>query len=422
LPETGCFFAPTLAIDVDPSSVLAQEEIFGPVAATMTFRTPSEALELANNTMYGLAASVWSENINQALHLAPSLQAGVVWVNCTNQFDAACGFGGYRESGFGREGGREGLLEYMKPKVTAFTGKKLKRPDVQGLGHTTTLVGSEIHRTAKFFIAGKQARPDGGMVRPVWNKDGSLAGTVGQGNRKDLRNAVEAAQKASSWSKSSGHLRAQILFYFAENLSLRRQELESRLQQLLGCKSNEAQQEVDSSIQRCFHYAAWADKFEGVLHQPPQGLLVPVLNEPLGVIGLICPDENPLLSFLSILLPSLAAGNRSIVIPSPSYPLIANDLIQVMETSDIPAGAVNLISGNPAEMIQTLAAHENLDGIWVFGTEEEVRQAKRLSTSNLKRVWGNEGQVVDWHSPLAQGREWLRQASQSKNIWIPFGE
>ncbi len=179
---------------------------------------------------------------------------------------------------------------------------------------------------------------------------------------------------------------------------------------------------MDSSIQRCFHYAAWADKYEGALHQPPQGLLVPVLNEPLGVIGLICPDENPLLSFLSILLPSLAAGNRSIVIPSPSYPLIANDLIQVMETSDIPAGAVNLISGNPAEMIETLAAHEDLDGIWVFGTEEVVCQAKRLSTSNLKRVWSNEGQVVDWYSPAAQGREWLRQASQSKNIWIPFGE
>ena len=422
LPETGCFFAPTLAIDVDPSSVLAQDEIFGPVAATMTFRTPSEALELANNTMYGLAASVWSENINQALHLAPSLQAGVVWVNCTNQFDAACGFGGYQESGYGREGGREGLLEYMKPKMTAFTGKKLKRPDVQSQSHTTTLEGSEIHRTAKFFIAGKQARPDGGTVRPVWNKDGSLAGTVGQGNRKDLRNAVEAAQKASTWSKSSSHLRAQILFYFAENLSLRRQELETRLQQLLGCKSNEARQEVDSSIQRCFHYAAWADKYEGTLHQPPQGLLVPVLNEPLGVIGLICPDENPLLSFLSILLPSLAAGNRSIVIPSPSYPLIANDLIQVTETSDIPAGAVNLISGNPTELIETLAAHEDLNGIWVFGTEEEVHQAKRLSTSNLKRVWSNEGQVVDWYSSAAQGREWLRQASQSKNIWIPFGE
>jgi aldehyde dehydrogenase (NAD+) len=310
----------------------------------------------------------------------------------------------------------------MKPKMTAFTGKKLKRPDVQIQSHATTLEGSEIHRTAKFFIAGKQARPDGGTVRPVWNKDSSLAATVGQGNRKDLRNAVEAAQKASTWSKSSGHLRAQILFYFAENLSLRRQELETRLQQLLGCKSNEARQEVDSSIQRCFHYAAWADKYEGALHQPPQGLLVPVLNEPLGVIGLICPDENPLFSFLSILLPSLAAGNRSIIIPSPSYPLVANDLIQVMETSDIPAGAVNLISGNPAEMIETLAAHEDLDGIWVFGTEEEVCQAKRLSTSNLKRVWGNDGQVVDWYSPAAQGREWLRQASQSKNIWIPFGE
>jgi aldehyde dehydrogenase (NAD+) len=124
----------------------------------MTFRTPSEALELANNTMYGLAASVWSENINQSLHLAPSLQAGVVWVNCTNQFDAACGFGGYRESGYGREGGREGLLEYMKPKVTAFTGKKLKRPDVHGLGHTTTLKGSKYIVPQNFSLQGN--KPD----------------------------------------------------------------------------------------------------------------------------------------------------------------------------------------------------------------------------------------------------------------------
>jgi aldehyde dehydrogenase (NAD+) len=245
---------------------------------------------------------------------------------------------------------------------------------------------------------------------------------VGQGNRKDLRNAVEAAQKANSWSRTCSYLRAQILYYFAENLSLRKYELELRLQQQVGCTSNEAQQEVEISLQRCFHYAAWADKYEGTLHQPPQGLLVPVLNEPIGVITLICPDENPLLSFLSLLLPALAVGNRTIVIPSTAYPLIANDLIQVMETSDIPAGVVNLISGNPTEMIETLAAHEDLEGIWVFGTHSEVIQAKRLSISNLKRVWSNEGQVIDWYSPAAHGKEWLKQASQCKNIWIPFGE
>src|ERR1700688_3654547 len=115
MPARGLYFPPTLLSNVHPTSVVAQQEIFGPVLAAMTFRTPSEAVELANNTVYGLAACVWSESINVALHVASQIKAGVVWVNSTNLFDASCGFGGYRESGFGREGGREGLLEYMEP-------------------------------------------------------------------------------------------------------------------------------------------------------------------------------------------------------------------------------------------------------------------------------------------------------------------
>src|ERR1700724_646948 len=114
LPARGFYYPPTLLSNVHPTSIVAQQEIFGPVLAAMTFRTPAEAVELANNTVYGLAACVWSENINVALHVAAQLKAGVVWVNCTNLFDASCGFGGYRESGFGRGGGREGLLEYME--------------------------------------------------------------------------------------------------------------------------------------------------------------------------------------------------------------------------------------------------------------------------------------------------------------------
>ncbi len=115
LPARGFYYPPTLLSNVHPTSIVAQQEIFGPVLAAMTFRTPREAVELANNTVYGLAACVWSENINVALHVAAQLKAGVVWVNCTNLFDASCGFGGYRESGYGREGGREGLLEYLQP-------------------------------------------------------------------------------------------------------------------------------------------------------------------------------------------------------------------------------------------------------------------------------------------------------------------
>ena len=115
MPSRGLYFPPTLLSNVHPASIVAQQEIFGPVLAAMTFRTPREAVELANNTVYGLAASVWSESINVALHVAAQVKAGVVWVNSTNLFDAACGFGGYRESGYGREGGREGMLEYLEP-------------------------------------------------------------------------------------------------------------------------------------------------------------------------------------------------------------------------------------------------------------------------------------------------------------------
>src|ERR1700748_453023 len=115
MPSKGLFIKPTLLTDVHPSSTVAQQEIFGPVLVAMTFRTPAEAVELANNTTYGLAACVWSENINVALDVAAQVKAGVVWVNGTNLFDAACGFGGYRESGYGREGGKEGMYEYLEP-------------------------------------------------------------------------------------------------------------------------------------------------------------------------------------------------------------------------------------------------------------------------------------------------------------------
>ncbi len=115
LPENGLFYPPTLITNLDPAAATVQEEIFGPVLVSLTFRNPAEAIALANNTRYGLAASVWSENINLALDAASKVKAGSLWVNCTNLFDAASGFGGYRESGYGREGGREGLFEYLRP-------------------------------------------------------------------------------------------------------------------------------------------------------------------------------------------------------------------------------------------------------------------------------------------------------------------
>src|SRR2546423_1589911 len=137
VPTGGLYFPPTLLTNVHPTSTVAQEEIFGPVLAAMTFRTLREAVELANNTTYGLAASVWSENINVALQVASQLKAGVVWVNSTNLFDAACGFGGYRESGYGREGGREGLLEYLEPAWFK------QAPPIQKSAASTRIAGAE---------------------------------------------------------------------------------------------------------------------------------------------------------------------------------------------------------------------------------------------------------------------------------------
>src|SRR5438477_7597087 len=206
LPVKGLYYPPTLLTNVHPSSTVAQEEIFGPVLAAMTFRTLREAIELANNTTYGLAASVWSENINVALHAASQIKAGVVWVNSTNLFDAACGFGGYRESGYGREGGREGLLEYLEP--AWFKGARKLVADAPTNG-AVEVANPSIDRTVKLYIGGKQARPDSGYSVEVRGANGQLLGESPLGNRKDIRNAVEAARKADGWAKTTAHNRAQ---------------------------------------------------------------------------------------------------------------------------------------------------------------------------------------------------------------------
>src|SRR5258706_1549446 len=252
LPARGFYYPPTLLSNVHPTSIVAQQEIFGPVLAAMTFRTPAEAVELANNTVYGLAACVWSESINVALHVAAQLKAGVVWVNCTNLFDASCGFGGYRRSGYGREGGRQGLLEYLEPMWFKQAPPLHTKPLAidQPLEQPADLAASLIDRTIKLYIGGKQARPDSGYSMAVHGADGRLLGEAPLGNRKDIRNAVEAARKAEGWGKATAHNRAQVLYYVAENLSQRREEVAARLSAVVGKKQAEA--EVSLGVERLF--------------------------------------------------------------------------------------------------------------------------------------------------------------------------
>jgi len=422
LPSHGLYYPPTLLSNVHPTSVVAQQEIFGPVLAAMTFRTPAEAVELANNTAYGLAACVWSESLNVALHVAAQLKAGVVWVNCTNLFDAACGFGGYRESGYGREGGREGLREYLEP-VWFKNAPQLpvsQKPEPQE-AETSVAAVPTIDRTVKLYIGGKQARPDSGYSMEVRASDGRLLGEAPFGNRKDIRNAVEAARKASAWAKATAHNRAQVLYYVAENLSQRRDEVARRLAEAVG--ERQALREVDLGIERIFSYAAWADKFDGSVHNPPFRTIAIAMNEAIGTVGVICPDEVPLLGFLSLVMPALACGNTIIAVPSETYPLITGDLYQLFDTSDLPGGAVNIVTGPQSPLLKTLAEHDDVDAIWSFTDESSAAAAKRYSVGNLKQVWTNEGRVIDWFDPKqAEGRWFLDHATQVKNIWVPYGE
>ncbi len=415
IPNQGCYYPPTLITGLQPSAMLMQEEIFGPVLVSTTFRTPGEAVELANNTRYGLAATIWSENVNLALDVAPKLVAGVVWVNATNLFDAAAGFGGVRESGFGREGGWEGLRAYTRPKRTT---RALK--PIAAVARPSEVEVDALDRTAKLYIAGKQARPDGGYSRPVWSPRGRLLGHVSLANRKDIRNAVEAAAAARGWAKTTGHLRAQILYYIGENLSARAEEFADRLHDLTGQHLKNTRAEVETAISRLFTYAAWADKYDGAAKGVPIRGIALAMNEPVGIIGAFCPDDAPLLGLVSTVAPAIAMGNRIVAVASQPYPLAATDFYQVLETSDVPAGVVNILTGSHAELAPHLAGHMNVDAVWSFSSNDLSAVIERESTGNLKRTWVNNGRSRDW--ARAEGREFLAQATEVKTIWVPYGE
>ncbi len=452
VPTVGCFYPPTVLTNVAPSSSVAQEEIFGPVLAAMTFRTPEEAVKLANNTRYGLAATIWSEDINLALDIATQVKAGTVWINSTNLLDAAAGFGGYRESGYGREGGKEGLYEYVKLKPYASSSARTIEPSPSRGGQggdgvnkvksktlaskTTSSQKSSktpaesglpkiaIDRTAKMFIGGKQTRPDGGLSLNIYSPTKRLLGEVGAGNRKDIRNAVEAARAAANgWAKATAHNRAQVIYFMAENLAARAAEFANRLMQQTGCAQAAADAEVEASISALFTAAAWADKYDGRIHGTPYRNVTLAMNEPMGVIGMLMPDDHPLLALATLAGTALAMGNAMVVVPSPKHPLTATDLYQVLETSDVPHGTFNIVTGDRDELAKTLSEHDDVDSVWYAGSVEGQTAVQKASAGNMKRTWvrGAAGGLPSVDEVLPGIDEVLRQATQVKNVWVPYG-
>lgn len=295
--------------------------------------------------MYGLAASVHSEQLTLALETAKHIKAGTVWINCHNMFDAAAGFGGYKQSGYGRDGGKEGLYEYMKPSWQ----KSLKldkvdldkfgaaynagKPAINGFQNGNESQVPKVDHTYKLYYGGSQKRPDGNYVKIIRNVEGQPMAEVGQSNRKDVRNAVEVAAKAQpGWEKRSAFNRAQILFYIGENLELRKSEFAARLANLTGVSVAEGESEVDKSVQRLFYWASFADKYGGTVQETQLYGTVIKIHEPVGVVGIACPDESPLLSFVSLLAPAIARANSVVIVPSEKYPLLALDMYQVFDT------------------------------------------------------------------------------------------
>ncbi|PPR47044.1 MAG: putative aldehyde dehydrogenase AldA [Alphaproteobacteria bacterium MarineAlpha5_Bin9] len=416
-PKNGLFYPPTLFTNVTPASKIAQIEIFGPVLTSMTFRTPSELVSLANNTPYGLAASIWTENINLAMDIAPKIKAGVIWINSTNLFDASCGFGGYKESGFGREGGSEGIRSYTLNSLPVRSNKIKTSKNIKKIPHV-------IDRTPKLYIGGKQKRPDGGYSFPIYSyHKKEFICDVAKANRKDVRDSVEIASKALDKSMTNFN-RSQILYYFAENLEKRKNNFEDLLVTLTGVSEKDAKKQFLKSCERLFFYAAYADKFEGVVHNPPLRGLTLGLKEHLGVLSIILSDDEPLLSLVTTMASVFSTGNTQIIIPGEKTSLISTELYQVLDTSDIPDGYINILTSKEHELISPLSKHENIDGIWYFRNSfKDQTEIIKSSTSNLKRFWCPKEKNIDWSNDSKNFlEEFLYQSTQVKNIWIPYGE
>ena len=417
VPKSGYYYPPTLLENTNQSMNVCQTEIFGPVLSVIPFRTPNEAVSIANNSKYGLSSSIWTENINLGLDIAPKIKVGVVWINSTNMFDASAGFGGYRESGFGREGGEEGLLDYLtysdKMLNNISDKKKIKKIKIN---KNSTI---NIDRTRKLYIGGAQKRSDSGYDKQIYSSN-TLIGQVPLGNRKDIRDAVEAAANEKKWKGMSAHGRAQVLYYAAENLELRKQEFAQTIFEMTGENGND---EVEKALETIFYFASWADKFEGAIHNVPIRGVSLAMKEPLGVIAIICPDNDPLLSFIHLVFSALSMGNTVVVVPSEKNPLCATDMYQIFETSDFPSGSVNIVTGNKDELSETLSMHMQVDGIWYFGSQEGSKKIEENSISNLKQTWVNNGVSYYWSNlPKEIKIKPLYKSTQIKNIWIPYGE
>jgi aldehyde dehydrogenase (NAD+) len=465
LPDRGFYFPPTVFTQVSQSMRIAREEIFGPVLSVLTFRTPDEAIAKANNTPYGLSAGVWTEKGSRILGMAAALRAGVVWANTFNRFDPTAAFGGYKESGFGREGGRSGLgaylntdddandaapmtqpasapaampelpdgaevarsIENMVPAIEPTVPSDLAESDHAGRSSDVRLPATPslpatprvpVTKTYKLYVGGAFPRSESGRTYPATGGvNGSIIANVAQASRKDARDAVVAARKAfKGWSSTTAYNRGQVVYRVAEMLEGRR----AQFVDLLGGRADDAIA-VDAAIDRLVHYAGWTDKLAAVFGgaNPVAGPYFSFSTpEPTGVVAAIAPQSDPLLGLVSVIAPIITSGNSVVLIAAQHQPLAAVTLAEVLATSDLPGGVVNILTGDPAEIAPHLAAHGDVNALDLTGAEGQLRtDLERAAAGTVKRVYAPAASNFARRPGTARLRAFL----EIKTVWHPTG-
>lgn len=283
-----------------------------------------------------------------------------------------------------------------------------------------------ITKTPKPLVGGAFIRSESGRVFPIKDSAGNFFANIPQCTRKDLRNAVEAAAKAGpGWAKRTAYNRGQILYRLGEMLEARRQEMSDTLVRF-GATKAAASREVDATVDRIVHYAGWTDKYEQVL-----GNVNPVasphfnftVTEPMGVVGVLAPDVSPLLGLMSLIAPIILSGNTVVAHASEKTPYPAVLFGEMLATSDLPGGVVNILTGYRKELVPTYATHTHLRAISAAGLSADDRKALRLGAADsVKRVHFAAAETeADWLSDDAQSVYAIRDFLEFKTTWHPIG-
>ncbi|MCS7064926.1 MAG: aldehyde dehydrogenase family protein [Fimbriimonadales bacterium] len=284
-----------------------------------------------------------------------------------------------------------------------------------------------VLKTYKLLINGQFVRSESGRAFEVRTAQGAFLANVAQASRKDLRDAVQAARKAqSSWAQRTAYNRGQILYRIAEMLESRREAFEHEIVLTTGVSASDAEREVDAAIDRWVYYAGWSDKWSALL-STVNPVAMPMHNftlpEPTGVVGLVCPDAAPLASLTSLLAPVIVSGNTAVVILSERYPTIGLSFAEVLETSDLPAGVVNLLAGFREELLPHLCAHVEVDALNLCGVPEEQRASCEIAAAETVKRLHHSPRLTsaEWCSEQAQGLDWIEPFVEMKTVWHPLG-